>query len=128
MQTNNVITDYFGATYFIEKNKEKNLIIFCVDENTSYLDLLKNILERPNFYVFTFSLWEECMEYLELKPNLVILDSHLNRVNPYFANGDKIAELIQQKVPEAKMILLSSDNKFNLLSALHISTVKNILY
>lgn len=128
MQTNNRITDYFGATYFIEKNKEKDLIIFCVDENNNYLELLKNMLDRPNFSVFTFSSGEECLEYLQLKPNLVILDYHLNRVNPNAMNGDKIAELIQQKVPEAEIIMISSDYKFNLISELHLSSVKNVVY
>ena len=128
MQTNNFVADYFCATYFIEKNKEKDLIIFCLDENANYLNLLKNLLDRPNFYVFTFSLWEECIEYLKLKPNLVILDKQLNRVNSHAVDGEKIAELIQQKVPEAETILISSDNKFNFLSELHISSVKNILH
>lgn len=128
METKNAVRDYYGASSFIEKNKDKDLVVFIVDDNIPYLNLLKKLLERPNFSVFTFSTGEECMEYLQLQPDLVILDYHLDGVNPYAMKGDRVAELIEQKVPNAEIILISSDNKFNLISDLHLSSAKNIIY
>lgn len=128
METKNIVRDYYGASYFIDKNKDKDLIVFIVDDNIPYLNLLKKLLERPNFSVFTFSTGEECLEYLQLEPDLVILDYHLDGVNPYAMKGDRVAELIEQKVPNVEIIMISSDNKFNLISELHLSNVKNVIY
>lgn len=128
METKNIVKDYYGASYFIEKNKDRDLIVFIVDDNIPYLNLLKKLLERPNFSVYTFSTGEECLEYLQLDPDLVILDYHLDGVNPYAMKGDRIAELIEQKVPNVEIIMISSDNKFNLISELHLSNVRNIIY
>lgn len=128
METKNTVKDYYGASSFIEKNKDKDLIVFIVDDNIPYLNLLKKLLERPNFSVFTFSTGEECLEYLQLQPDLVILDYHLDGVNPYAMKGDRIAEIIEQKVPNAEIIMISSDSKFNLISDLHLSSASNIIY
>lgn len=128
MRTKNIVKDYYGASYFIDKNKDKDLIVFIVDDNIPYLNLLKKLLERPNFSIFTFSTGEECLEYLQLEPDLVILDYHLDGVNPYAMKGDRVAELIEQKVPSVEIIMISSDNKFNLISELHLSNTKNVIY
>lgn len=128
MEAKHIVKDYYGASYFIEKNKDKDLIVFIVDDNLPYLNLLKKLLERPNFSVFTFSTGEECLEYLQLEPDLVILDYHLDGVNPYAMKGDRVAEIIEQKVPNVEIIMISSDNKFNLISELHLSNAKNVIY
>ncbi len=120
--------DYFSAAYFIDKNKDKELVIFIVDDNIPYLNFLKKLLERPNFSVFTFSSGEECLEYLQLQPDLVILDYHLDGVNPYAMKGNRVAELIEQRVPQSEIILISSDNKFNLINDLHLSATRNFIY
>ena len=99
MKTHTIIQDYYGATNFIELNKDENLTIFIDDDNKVYLQLLKHSLKRKNFTILTFATGEECLNYLELKPNLVILDYHLDGINPYAKKGDKIAELISQQQP-----------------------------
>jgi two-component system, OmpR family, response regulator len=121
MKTHSIIEDYYGATNFIEINKDKDLTIFIVDDNPVYLKLLKMAVKRDNFTVLTFSTGEECLNYLELKPELVILDYHLDGVNPNALKGDKISELINQKLPETETILISSDEKFHFVSNINIS-------
>jgi len=128
METKNSVQEYLSASSFIESNKDKDLIVFIIDDNVPYLNLLKKLLERPNFSVFTFNTGEECLEYLQLQPDLVIVDYHLDSVNPYAMNGDKIAEVIEQRVPKAEIILISADNKFNLISDLHLASTRNIIY
>lgn len=128
METKNIISNHYVASTFIEKNKDKDLIVFIVDDNIPYLNLLKKLLERPNFSVFTFSTGEESLKYIQLQPDLVILDYHLDSVNPYAMSGNQIAEIIEQKIPAAEIILISSDNKFNLISELHLSNTQNIIF
>lgn len=121
MKTNMIIQDYYGATNFIELNKDRDITIFIVDDNRVYLNLLKLSLKRKNFTILTFTTGEECLDYLELKPELVILDYHLDGVNPYALKGDKISELITQKLPETETILISSDEKFHFISNINFS-------
>jgi CheY-like chemotaxis protein len=128
METTHIVKDYFGASSFIEKNKDKDLIVFIIDDNIPYLNLLKKLLDRPNFSVFTFSTGEESLEYLALHPDLLIIDYHLDSVNPYAMKGDRVAEIVEEKVPNAEIILISSDSKFNLISELHLSSAKNIVF
>jgi two-component system OmpR family response regulator len=121
METKTIIQDYYGATNFIELNKDREITIFIVDDNKVYLKLLKLALKRKNFTLYTFTTGEECLDYLELKPDLVILDYHLDGVNPYAQKGDKISELIIQKLPETETILISSDEKFHFMSNINFS-------
>lgn len=121
MKTHAIIQDYYGATNFIELNKDREITIFIVDDNKVYLKLLKHSLKRKNFTILTFTTGEECLNYLELEPDLVILDYHLDGVNPYAQKGDKISELITQKLPDTETILISSDEKFHFISNINFS-------
>jgi CheY-like chemotaxis protein len=121
MKTQTIIQDYYGATRFIEENKDKELTIFIVDDDKIYLSLLRNSLKRDNFSIYDFTSGEECIEYLDLKPDLAILDYHLDGTNPYAMRGDKISEIISQKSPHTEVIIISSDSKFKFISDINFS-------
>lgn len=121
MKSQLLVQDYHGATYFIEKNKGKDLTIFIVDDNKVYLNLMKHSLARENFNVMTFTSGEECLNYLELNPDLIILDYHLNSVNPYAMNGDEVSKIIQKELPKTEMVIVSADKKFQFISDIHLS-------
>lgn len=128
METQAERKDYLSVFSFLKNNEDESLVVFIVDDNVPYLNLVKKLLDKPNFSVFTFTTGEECLEYLQLQPDLVILDYHLDSVNPYAMKGDRIAEFIEERVPDAEILLISSDNKFNLINDLHFSGIKNIIY
>lgn len=128
MKTDMIIQDYYGASYFLEANSDKHLIVFLVDDNKIYLNLLKNLIKTKNVTVHTFTSGEEALECLSLKPDLVILDYHLDGINPKAKKGDVIAEMIHEKLPNSEIILISSDQKFKLLMDLKSSVAKNIIY
>jgi len=128
MNTTKIVQDYYGAKYFIEVNKHRDLTIFIVDDSKLYLKLLKNSLKRPNFSVFTFTSGEECMEYLSLKPDFIILDYHLDGVNPHALKGDKIYDMIKAELHNVEIAMISSDEKFQLISGLHLTQAKQIIY
>lgn len=119
---------HYGVTSFIERNKSKDLSIFVVDDNEAYLHLLKHMLDHENFSVFTFTTGEEALEYLQIRPELVIIDIHLNSRDPTAMNGDRIAELIHQRLPETEIALISGDKKLNLISELHTSYTNAVIY
>lgn len=121
MKSQLLVQDYHGATYFIEKNKDKNLTVFIVDDNKVYLNLMKHSLKRENFNVMTFTSGEECLNFLELKPDLIILDYHLNGVNPYAMNGDEVSKLIHNQLPKTEIVIVSADKKFQFISDIHLS-------
>ncbi|MEY3237116.1 MAG: Chemotaxis protein CheY [Bacteroidota bacterium] len=119
---------YYGVASFIEKNKKKDLTIFIIDDNEAYLHLLKQILDYESFSVFTFTTGEEALEYIEIKPDLVLIDFHLNSIDTTALNGDRIAELFKQRVPGVEIALISADKKINLISELNNVNFKNIIY
>ncbi len=73
-QEETLFQDYHGMFYYIEKNKSKNLTIFLIDDDPFYLLLLKEeLIKNPNFRVISFSKGEDCLFYLNLKPDLIDL-------------------------------------------------------
>ena len=128
MNTELIIQDYFGASYFLEANSNKELVVFVVDDNKLYLNLLMNVIKKPNITVHAFELGETCLKCLDLKPDLVILDYHLNSVLRTAMKGDKVAEIIHEEKPDTEIILISSDQKFKLFVDLRIAKANNIRY
>ena len=128
MKTQTIIQDYYGASSFIEENHNKELVIFIVDDNKVYRRLMKNTINRPNFSVLTFSTGEECLKFLHLSPDLVLLDYHLDGVNPYAKKGDVIYPLIKENSPNTKIIMISSDEKFRLISDLNLKQKNKLVF
>ena len=128
MKTETIIQDYYGATYFLEAHSDKNLTVFIVDDNKIYLNLLKNVIKGSNITVHTFDIGEDCLKCLDLEPDLIILDYHLDGVNPGVMKGDKIAALIEKKLPDTEIVMISSDQKFKLLVDLKLTRGTNVVY
>lgn len=128
MKTDMIFQDYDGATYFLEAHADKELVVFVVDDNKVYLNLLKNLIKSKKITVHAFSSGEECLKCLELEPDLIILDYHLDGVNPKAKKGDVIAEMIHEKLPNTEIVIISSDQKFKLLMQLKTAFTKNIVY
>jgi two-component system, OmpR family, response regulator len=128
MKTETIIQDYYGTSFFLEAHSDKKLTVFIVDDNKIYLNLLKNVIKGSNITVHTFDIGEDCLKCLDLKPDLIILDYHLDGVNPGVMKGDKIAELIEEKLPDTEIVMISSDQKFKLLVDLKLTRGKNVVY
>lgn len=126
MKTQLLVQDYYGGKFFIEQNKDKELTIFVVDDNKVYRSLMKHALKRSNFTILSFATGEECLDYLDLKPDLIILDYHLDGVNPYAMKGDEISEIIRERLPGTEVVIMSSDSKFQFISDVKLS--KRLIY
>ncbi|MBL4668307.1 MAG: response regulator [Flavobacteriales bacterium] len=119
-----ILTDYYGALYYIKENKDNELTIFIVDDDLFYLHLLeKELSKNSKFEIFTFTTGEQCLNALQLNPDLVILDYHLDGKQSYPKNGDVIAKEIKKRLPKTETIIISSDHKLALVGELNRPTI-----
>lgn len=93
------------------KNQDK-IKLFLVDDDIVFLKSLEiQFQELGNFEIETFPTGELCIENLSKKPNIIILDYHLDGIVSTAMNGietlDKIRE-INNRIP---VIILSSQDK-----------------
>ena len=92
-------------------NNEKRKI-FLVDDDALFLKSLAiDFLEHNNYVVETYPTGELCIKNLESKPDVIILDYHLDGIDKNAMNGlqtlDKI-KIINSDIP---VIMLSSQDK-----------------
>ncbi len=118
MKATSIIKDYYGKSFYVEKDKNKLATIFIVDDNKVFLNLIKHTIKRKNYSILTFTSGEECLDYFVLEPDLVILDFHLDASNPHAMNGDEVAKEIKKISPNTEIILVSADKRFKLFSKL----------
>jgi two-component system OmpR family response regulator len=91
-------------------------IIFIVDDDIIYLELLKNELtELKNIEVETFTSAEKCLEKMYKKPDLIILDFYLDTLNPENMNGHNALKEFYIENPKQKIVFISSSNNEFLL-------------
>jgi len=93
--------------------KQKN--IFIVEDNIVFTLALKSDIEtafaNQSVKVQSFESGEACMKkYREEKPQVVILDYHLNSKNPDAANGLKVLDWIKTHDENANVIILTGDD------------------
>jgi serine phosphatase RsbU (regulator of sigma subunit)/CheY-like chemotaxis protein len=89
--------------------------IFIVDDNTVFSLTLKGAIEiafKDAFIkVHSFETGENCLEeFVRVKPELVILDYHLNSINPGAANGLKVLGKIKKHNSKISVIMLTSND------------------
>lgn len=91
------------------QNKVK---IFLVDDDALLLKSLEiEFLELADFDVETYATGELCVENLANKPDIIILDYHLDGIDKNAMNGIDTLEKIKEFNPEISVIMLSSQDK-----------------
>lgn len=93
--------------------------IFIIEDNEVFRMGLKANIEltfpKKALTLSLFETGESCMEQLESqKPQIVILDYHLNSRNPDAADGIKMLDLIKRNNPETNIIILTSDDDIDI--------------
>jgi CheY-like chemotaxis protein len=125
MKTDLIYSRYNGGVKYLEENINKKLLIFVVDDQEVYLNLLREKLSlNPNHSVLTFSTGEEALVYSGLKPDLLIIDYHLDGVVVTAKNGNDIAALFRMDVPKIEVVVISSDHKLSFLSGIESTNEK----
>lgn len=95
-------------------NEENRVKIFLVDDDIVYLKSLEiDFLHHGNFSIETFVTGEFCVANLSHKPDLVILDYHLDGIRKDAINGIETLDRIKAYDPETTVIMLSSQDKID---------------
>lgn len=87
--------------------------VFIVDDDTKMLTMLKSYLDQNSVYnldIHTFATGEDCLEKLEMDPEVVILDYYFDSINEKAQNGLEILKTIKEKKPRAEVIMLSAQD------------------
>ena len=93
-------------------DNQSKFTIFLVDDDSLYLKLLEiEFLEHANFEVHTYTSGEECIRNLIKKPNLIILDYHLDGVNKQVLTGIQALDEIKKVAPEIPIVIFSAQDK-----------------
>ena len=101
-------------------NQEK-IKLLLVDDDALYLKGLEiEFRQHADFDIVTFATGELCMEHLNEKPDLVILDYHLDGINKHAMNGIETLDKIKAFDAEMPVLMLSSQDKIDVaVSCMH---------
>jgi two-component system OmpR family response regulator len=86
--------------------------VFLVDDDAVFLKLLAIDFQlQTDFKVLTFETGEKCLENLDIQPDLIILDYHLDGVEIGVMNGIETLDKIKEYSAIIPVIMLSSQDK-----------------
>jgi DNA-binding NarL/FixJ family response regulator len=96
-------------------NKKNQINIFIVEDNKVFMLAMKADIESAfknnDIKIHSFETGEACMKnFKDEKPQVVILDYHLNSKNPEAANGIKVLDWIKKENSETSVVMLTSDD------------------
>lgn len=91
---------------------EYKIKLFLVDDDSVFLKSLEiEFIHHGNFEVFTFKTGEICLANMYLKPDVVILDFHLDGIETGAMNGLTVLDKIKELDETIPVIILSSQDK-----------------
>ncbi len=93
------------------KNNDK-IKLFLVDDDALFLQLSKiELLEHADFEIQTYATGELCVAHLADKPDVIILDYHLDGIDKNAMNGLETLDKIKSYNSDIPVIMLSSQDK-----------------
>jgi DNA-binding NtrC family response regulator len=96
------------------KSDSYRIKLFLVDDDAMFLKSLEiEFLHHTDFAVETFATGELCVENLSNKPDVIILDYHLNGIDKNAMNGIETLDKIKTSNPGIPVMMLSSQDKID---------------
>lgn len=94
--------------------QQSNQYIFLIDDEPIQNEMLKDyIAERFQYKIKTYGSGEDAMKDMNLKPDIIVLDFHLNAHLPNAQNGVEVLKKIKEVHPAAQVIMLSGQDKLD---------------
>lgn len=94
--------------------KKSQVRVFLVDDDAVFLKLLEiEFMQNADFDIDTFETGELCIENLSKKPDIIILDYHLDAVDRDAMNGLATLDEIKEINPDIPVIILSAQDKID---------------
>lgn len=88
--------------------------VFLVDDEPIQNEMLKDYLEEKFTFDFkTFESGEEALKNMNLKPEIVVLDFHLNNHIEDAKNGLDVLKAIKEESPETEVVMISGQDKID---------------
>ncbi|MDP4284572.1 MAG: response regulator [Bacteroidota bacterium] len=95
-------------------NKENKIKLFLVDDDALFLKSLEiEFLQHADFAIETYATGELCIENLFHKPDVIILDYHLDGIEKNAMNGIETLDKIKTLHPDIPVVMLSSQDKID---------------
>ncbi|MDQ3111723.1 MAG: response regulator [Bacteroidota bacterium] len=92
--------------------KPEKVKLFIVDDDPMFLITLEHEFHlHSDFTIEAFATAEQCIERLGHKPDVIILDYHLNSVDKNAMNGLEALEEIKKVNPGIPVVLLSASEE-----------------
>lgn len=89
--------------------------IFLVDDDKLFLKSLEiEFIQQGDFTVRTFETGELCIEHLSEKPDVIVLDYHLDGIEENAMNGIDTLEKIKAIDVDIPVVMLSSQDKIDI--------------
>jgi len=90
---------------------DKNKLIFIVDDDPFVTSLVVKRFAPEGFRVEAFSYGEDCLQAMDMKPDLIILDYYFTRPGQDVMNGMEVFDKIKEKDPEVLVVMLSGQER-----------------
>ena len=90
---------------------DKKKLIYIVDDDQFINTLVVKRFNSEDYDVVAFETGEECLDALDKDPDLIILDYLFTGKSRIFSDGMQIFEKIRQLKPQIPVILLSGQEK-----------------
>ena len=105
--------------------KEKNILIFLVDDDALFLKTLEvEFKQHTDSVIKTFATGEQCLENLSQHPDIIILDYQLNGIQKNAINGIETLDRIKKVNPDMPVIMLSSQDQIEVA----VNCMKHLAY
>lgn len=100
---------------------DRKISLFLVDDDAVFLKSLEiEFIHHTDFTVETFATGELCIANLSKNPDVIILDYHLDGIDPNAMNGIETLDKIKEFNPEIPVVMLSSQDKIDVaVSCMH---------
>ena len=93
---------------------ENKIKIFLVDDDALYLKSMEiEFLQQADFIIETYATGELCIENLTRNPDIIVLDYHLDGIDPTAMNGLETLNKIKNINAGIPVIMLSSQDKID---------------
>ena len=94
------------------KNNHSKIKIFLVDDDAVFLKLSEiEFLQNADFSIETYATGELCVAHLDNKPDVIVLDYHLDGITKDAMNGIETLDKIKRYDSDIPVIMLSSQDK-----------------
>lgn len=98
--------------------KKEDVSIFVIEDDKLLSAMVRNTIRQKfpekNLQIYTFETGEFCEPFLENKPDIAIVDYHLDSKYKSAKNGVEIIDKLKQKSPETDIIFMTGDDNISL--------------